>query len=620
MAKQYELLPDGGVRLHLPSGLSVVSALKPSMLEKVGYTPYVPPRAEQPTAQLPPEALQAMQGTARGSGEEKRAVPDVSPIFKGDAYKTEGQRRNEELAALENETNIAERNRKADAINAKYAGQQFVNPEQAKPDGLERQKISVPEGADGAAGAAGGFVGGAPRRVVVVPGGFPRVSAQVQRGVPAGALPGKAERDANAERVDKADIGAAASDIAGLATQHAAMAGAAQLQSRAEDEIEKRRRNMFDDLSRRRKILSDEMMALESTQPDPKRFYRQMGSLGKVAAFAGALFGGIRAGLQGGENQFLARLDKLHEQEIQEQKDLRGLRERGIKVRMTELDKLTDLMQGDQDAAAKVLRLQYGIAGDHLLREAAKQTGDMKIRAGLEQTLAQRAQQRQFEFANIWQQFGDKTVENFQRVAPQVVDLGGGSAPRTKRQIEFADMLNGLEVRARGKIGYLRAKADSTTQRFRQDQVNQYEAFVNELGELRALAIRAQDSANPQLVSEVRTRLDALHNKLGAQENVLKGQGAMSDREYEAANRGLSNLASLFSKDTIGAEGVARIEETRKSWERDFRTFVQNNLIESPGDPARGIPAWQDEEGFYSNRRPYELPAWVEPGEPQVRD
>lgn len=614
--KQYEVLPDGGVRLHLPSGMSVVSALKPNMLEKVGYTPYVPPRAEQPTAQLPPEALQAMRGTARGAGEEKRAVPDVTPIFKGDAYKTEGQRRNEEMAALENEPNIAERNRKADEISAKYSGSKFVNPEQQQKPGEGRIKVNVPDAAE----SAGGFVGGAPRRTVVVPGGFPRVSAQVQRGAPAGVLPGKAERDANAERVDQSDIGMAAADITGLATQHAAAAGAAQLQARAEDEIEKKRRAMFDDLSRRRELLSGEMMALETTQPDPKRFYRQMGSLGKVAAFAGALFGGIRAGLQGGENQFLARMDRLHEQEIQEQRDLRGLRERGIKVRMTELDKLTDLMQGDQDAAAKVLRLQYGIAGDHLLREAAKQTGDMKIRAGLEQTLAQRAQQRQFEFANIWQQFGDKTVENFQRVAPQVVDVGGGGAPRTKRQVEFADMLNGLEVRVRGKTGYLRAKADSTTQRFRQDQANQYEAFIGELGELRALALRAQESANPQLVSEVRTRLDALHNKLGAQENVLKGQGAMSDREYEAAARGLSNLASLFSKDTIGAEGVARIEETRKSWERDFKTFAENNLIEAPGDAARGVPAWQDEEGFYNNRRTFELPPWTDPGEPQVRD
>lgn len=600
MAKQYELLPDGGVRLHLPSGLSVVSALKPSMLEKVGYTPYVPPAPKLAFGDTP------RNDGAGGAGNVPESRADVGPNYGqggapgvGAGGGTEGQ----------------------SSVETPEPGAQTLAapPGEPKPSGLEKQRIQVPDDV-GAAGSAGAFIGGPPRRAVVIPGGFPRVSAQVQRGAPAGVLPSKTERDFNAERADKADIGAAAADITGLAAQHAAMAGAAQLQSRAEDVIEKRRRNMLDDLSRRRELLSSEMQALESTVPDPKRFYRQMGSLGKVAAFAGALFGGIRAGLQGGENQFLARMDKLHEQEIQEQRDLRGLRERGIKVRMTELDKLTDLFQGDQDAAAKVLRLQYGIAGDHLLREAAKQTGDMKIRAGLEQTLAQRAQQRQFEFANIWQQFGDKTVENFQRTAPQVVDLGGGSAPRTKRQIEFADMLNGLEVRARGKIGYLRAKADSTTQRFRQDQVNQYEAFVNELGELRALAIRAQDSANPQLVSEVRTRLDALHNKLGAQENVLKGQGAMSDREYEAANRGLSNLASLFSKDTIGAEGVARIEETRKSWERDFRTFVQNNLIESPGDPARGIPAWQDEEGFYSNRRPYELPAWVEPGEPQVRD
>lgn len=600
MAKQYELLPDGGVRLHLPSGMSVVSALKPSMLEKIGYMPYVPPAPTQPVAG--PGGGES--GAANFSGEsDDAAIKD---------WAEDRTVRNVAKAAPSTPQPHA-----APAAAPTSGLDNFKDPKPVDKPGEGRIKVQVP---DDAASAAGGFIGGAPRRVVVTPGGFPRVSAQVQRGAPAGVLPGKAERDANAERVDKADIGAAAADIAGLATQHAAMAGAAQLQSRAEDEIEKRRRNMLDDLSRRRELLSNEMMALETTQPDPKRFYRQMGSLGKVAAFAGALFGGIRAGLQGGENQFLARMDRLHEQEIQEQRDLRGLRERGIKVRMTELDKLTDLFQGDQDAAAKVLRLQYGIAGDHLLREAAKQTGDAKIRASLEQTLAQRAQQRQFEFANIWQQFGDKTVENFARVAPQVVDLGGGGAPKTKRQVEFADMLNGLEIRARGKVGYLRAKADSTTQRFRQDQVNAYESFVNELGELRALAIRAQDSANPQLVSEVRTRLDALHNKLGAQENVLKGQGAMSDREYEAASRGLSNLASLFSKDTIGAEGVARIEETRKSWERDFNTYVQNNLIESPGDPARGIPAWQDEEGFYSNRRPFQLPSWSEPGEPQVRD
>lgn len=595
--KQYEVLPDGGVRLHLPSGMSVVSALKPSMLEKVGYTPYVPPA---PTAPV------AGPGTGTGAANFENAGDDT-PI--------------RDWAEDQTVRNVAKAAPAAPQAHAARTAEptsgldNFKDPKPVDKPGEGRIKVNVPDAAE----SAGGFVGGSPRRMVVVPGGFPRVSAQVQRGAPAGVLPGKAERDANAERVDQADIGMAAADLTGLATQHAAMAGAAQLQARAEEELEKRRRTMFDDLSRRRQLLTSEMQALETTQPDPKRFYRQMGSLGKVAAFAGALFGGIRAGLQGGENQFLARMDRLHEQEIQEQRDLRGLRERGIKVRSTELDKLADLFQGDQDAAAKVLRLQYGIAGDHLLREAAKQTGDMKIRAGLEQTLAQRAQQRQFEFANIWQQFGDKTVENFQRVAPQVVDLGGG-APKTKRQVEFADMLNGLEVRVRGKTGYLRAKADSTTQRFRQDQANQYEAFIGELGELRALAVRAQESANPQLVSEVRTRLDALHNKLGAQENVLKGQGAMSDREYEAASRGLSNLASLFSKDTIGAEGVSRIEETRKSWERDFKTFAENNLIEAPGDAARGVPAWQDEEGFYNNRRTFALPSWTDPGEPQVRD
>lgn len=601
--KQYEILPDGGVRLHLPSGMSVVSALKPDMLEKVGYTAKPP----APTGRL---ALGGDTPQDDGSG----GAPNV-PASRADVGPNYGQGGAPGVGAgggTEGQAGVDTPEPGARALVAPPGA-----PPAAPPN--ERVKINVPDGAEGAAGVGASLAGG-PRRVVVVPGGFPRVSAQVQRGAPAGTLPSRGEIDANNERADKADIGSAAADIAGLGAQHAALAGAAQLQERAEREIEKRRQSVFEDLSRRRQLLMGEMQALETTQADPKRFYRQMGSLGKVAAFAGALFGGIRAGIQGGENQFLARMDRLHDQEIQEQRDLRGLKERGIKVRSTELDKLTDLFQGDQDAAAKLLRVQYGIQGDHLLREAAKQTGDMKIRAGLEQVLAQRQQERQFQTAQIWQQFGDKTVENFQRTAPQVVDLGGGGAPKTKRQIEFADMLNGLEVRVRGKVGYLRAKADSTTQRFRQDQANQYEAFIDELGELRALATRAQDSANPQMVSEVRTRIDALHNKLGAQENVLKGQGAMSDREYEAANRGLSSLASLFSKDTIGAEGVARIEETRKSWERDFNKFATNNLIEAPGDSAQGVPAWQDEEGFYSNRRTFALPHWQEPGEPQVRD
>lgn len=612
--KQYEVLPDGGVRLHLPSGMSVVSALKPDMLEKVGYTPYVPPRAEQPTAQLPPEALQAMQGTARGAGEEKRAVPDVTPIFKGDAYKTEGQRRNEELAALENETNIAERNRKADEINKKYASSEFVNPEkQAKP-GEGRIKVSVPDAAE----SAGGFVGGSPRRVVVVPGGFPRVSAQVQRGAE-GLLPSAEDRKTANDLVDESIKAQATADLQSLDITNRATDAAEQLRVQAEKAIALRREKIVSDLNRRREILNRDMVEIENSKVDPKRFYRQRGGFAKALSFAAALAGGIRAGIQGGENKYLARMDRLAEQDIQEQIDMRNLRERGIKIRSTELDKLTDLMMGDQDAAAAQLRLQYGAMGDQLLREAMKQSGNRQVQAKLEGMLAQRYQQRQFEAAQLWQQFGTKTVENFARVAPQVVDLGGG-APKTKRQVEFADMLNGLEVRVRGKTGYLRAKADSTTQRFRQDQANQYEAFIGELGELRALALRAQESANPQLVSEVRTRLDALHNKLGAQENVLKGQGAMSDREYEAASRGLSNLASLFSKDTIGAEGVARIEETRKSWERDFKTFAENNLIEAPGDPARGVPAWQDEEGFYNNRRTFELPSWTDPGEPQVRD
>lgn len=576
--------------------MSVVSALKPSMLEKVGYTPYVPPAPTQPVAG-PGTGAANFENAGDDSGirdwAEDQTVRNVAKAAPT-GPQTHAPRPVEPTSGLDN----------------------FKDPKPVDRPGEGRIKVSVPDAAE----SAGGFVGGAPRRVVVVPGGFPRVSAQVQRGAPAGVLPGKAERDANAERVDQADIGMAAADITGLATQHAAMAGAAQLQARAEDEIEKRRRTMFDDLSRRHQLLTSEMQALETTQPDPKRFYRQMGSLGKFAAYAGALFGGIRAGMQGGENQFLARMDRLHEQEIQEQRDLRGLRERGIKVRMTELDKLTDLFQGDQDAAAKVLRLQYGIAGDHLLREAAKQTGDMKIRASLEQTLAQRAQQRQFEFANIWQQFGDKTVENFARVAPQVVDLGGSKTPRTKREIEIADAVKSGTVRVRGKLGLVRGKPDSTTVRFRQDAFNRMEAFGNDLGQLRSLAERAQSSSNPQMVSEVRRRIASLQKKLSGEESVLIGQGGMTTEEIGRIKESLSGLESLFSKDTIGGEGVSAIDETQQSWERAFITAAENSVLEMPGDPERGIAPWQDEQGYYDETRYFKLPERSFQGEPQVRD
>lgn len=595
--KQYEILPEGGVRLHLPSGMSVVSALKPDMLEKVGYTPYVPPAGPKLAFGDTPR-----NDGAGGAGNVPETRSDVGPNFGqggapgvGAGGGTEGQ------AGVETPEPGA-----APPTTARAALPQATS---------ERVKINVPDAAE----SAGGFVGGSPRRVVVVPGGFPRVSAQVQRGAE-GLLPSAEERKTANDLVDNSIKQQATADVQSLDITNRAADAAEQLRVQAEKAIALRREKIIKDLNNRRELLNRDMVEVENSKVDPKRFYRQRGGFAKALSFVAALASGLRAGLNGTENTYFARMDRLAQQDIQEQIEMRNLRERGIKIRSTELDKLTDLMMGDQDAAAAQLRLQYGAMGDQLLREAMKQSGNRQIQAKLEAMLAQRYQQRQFESAQLWQQFGTKTVENFARVAPQVVDLGGGGAPRSKRQIEFADMLNGLEVRARGKVGYLRAKADSTTQRFRQDQVNQYEAFVDELGQLRALAIRAQDSANPQLVSEVRTRLDALHNKLGAQENVLKGQGAMSDREYEAASRGLSNLASLFSKDTIGAEGVARIEETRKSWERDFNTFVENNLIESPGDAARGVPAWQDEEGFYNNRRPFALPKWEEPGEPQVRD
>src|SRR5687767_2034152 len=131
MAKEYELLPDGGVRLHLPSGLSVRSALSPDLLEKTGYTQRVAP-PEGRTAQLPPEAIQAMQGTARGPGQEStRQVPDVRPALQGGTYKTDAERRAEELKAAQEDPIIARGNAKVDEINKKYAGSEFVDPKAA---------------------------------------------------------------------------------------------------------------------------------------------------------------------------------------------------------------------------------------------------------------------------------------------------------------------------------------------------------------------------------------------------------------------------------------------------------------------------------------------------------
>lgn len=596
--KEYEVLPDGGVKLYLPSGVSVRSALKPELLEQTGYVPRV----------APPAGRLAFGDTPRndgsgGAGNVPESRADVGPTFGqggapgvGPGGGTEGQ------ASVE-----------TPEPGAKPLAAPPKELPQAPP--AEKQRISVP---DSNAGAAGAYVGGAPRRTLVLPGGFPRVSAQVQRGAE-GLLPSPEDRKTANDLIDGAYKQQATAEMQSMDISNRAMDAAEQLRVNAEKAIALRREKIVKDLNNRRELLTRDMAEIENSKVDPKRFYRDRGGFAKALSFVAALAGGIRAGIQGGENQYLRRMDELAKRDIDAQIEMRGLKERGIKVRSTELDKLTDLMMGDQDAAAAQLRLQYGAMGDQLLREAAKQSGNRQVQAKLEMILAERYQQRQMESAQLWQQFGTKTVENFARVAPQVIQTGGG-APRSKREIELADNIKSGTVRVRGKLGLVRGKPDSTTVRFRQDAFNKMEAFTNDLGGLRGLAEQAQSSANPQMVSEVRRRIASLQKKLSGEESVLIGQGGMTTEEIGRIKESLSGLESLFSRDTIGGEGISAIDETQKSWERAFTTAAENSLLEMPGDPKQGVQPWQDEAGYYDENRYFSLPPMAPQAEPRVRD
>lgn len=608
VAKQYEILPDGGIKIHLPSGIATRTALRPEQLEAVGY-------AQKPPA---PEGQLADAGAAPEKPAPVWGSPEANALFK------EKERKDKLKSAVDAVTGGYKLEKPGGTPKAEYFG---LDPQKLKEGEKEREaalkqakedpdatEVEVPDGAAGSAGAAV-----APRRIVVSPGGMVRSGVTVQQGVPGELIPDKDTLDTNAEMGDRALVKQANADAEQLRDSADAMDAADQYTARGEEIIAKRRASVQQELRLRWQQIEDERLKVENSQIDPGRFYNNMSAPAKAMAFVGALGAGIRAGIQGGENQFFKRMDRLAEQDIQQQKDLIGLRERGISSRRTQLDKLTELMMGDQEAAEAQLRLQYGAMGDSLLRAAAANSGNAQIQAKLFAALQMRKEQREFQAANMYKEFGAKTVEQFSRVAPQVVEVGGARAPTSKREIERADAIRAGSIRVRGKEGLVRGNPDSTSVRYRQTEGNTFEAFMNDLNTLYALAQRAEQSGNPNMISEVRRRITSAKKKIGPTESVLTGQGAMSLEEIKRVDDSLSAIDSLISKDNIGGEALSAIDQTRQLWENSFKTWAENTIVELPGDPQSGVAPWQDDAGFYAPR-PFTLPKWKTPAEPQVRD
>lgn len=187
------------------------------------------------------------------------------------------------------------------------------------------------------------------------------------------------------------------------------------------------------DYEQRQGKLDAERQAVDKLEVDPNRLTSNMGLGSKILAVIGLMAGGARAGLSGGPNQAAEFLHRAIREDVDDQRERIAARRQGLSVRETQLERLTNLLHGDQSLAERELESQHLAHFAARAQQIAANSGSRGVQANLMGAVAD-AQQKAAELrGEVNAKFGEQRSEQFKRVV-----TGGPPAQRKLGPAEVA--------------------------------------------------------------------------------------------------------------------------------------------------------------------------------------
>jgi hypothetical protein len=170
------------------------------------------------------------------------------------------------------------------------------------------------------------------------------------------------------------------------------------------------------DYEQRQNKLDAEREATDKLEVDPNRLTKNQGFFAKAASVIGLLAGGALSGLRGGPNQAAEYLHRAIREDIDDQRERIDARRKGLSVRQTQLERLTDLLHGDQQLAERELEAQHLAHFAARAQQIAADSNSRQVQGNLMGAVAD-AQQKAAEIrGEVNSKFGEQRSESFKRI------------------------------------------------------------------------------------------------------------------------------------------------------------------------------------------------------------
>ncbi len=554
-----ERRPDGTLELITPSGSRVPWRLPESRLADLGY------EVPKPAGLLSPGSQALAFGDSpqdEGAGGAPNR-PDVGRRYTPPSADAGGASSRSAAEGTDRQPADPERQEPTQVDGAPSSAQAAEDKRRA---GL-RGGASVEKAPDDL-----GLPGGAePQReqprFARIKGGDRLASYTLQRGAPGEFVAGAIGAEGESATADKRALGATLSYEADQNRAESALLGEQIAhEKQLVNEGRSRLHGVRSRVATEEAAIAKERELAESLEQDPHHYWADKSMGAKIISAISILAGGIRAGIAGGENQALKRLDQLIAEDMGLHRAKIDARRRGAQVRETALDKLIARM--DPDLAEKELEArQLGIQNKILLK-FARDTQDPQLIAKTEALVARREAEKFDRYNEIMATRGDRIVEQHVNVPDQFVQVGG-QRPIKPEHRTLAVTLPG------GGVKFGRSEVDARAAR---KKITAASYLSNRLGEVADLVERGkQDRA---WWAQNRGRIEALMADVAGSYKEAKELGTLDAGVERLLEKAAGDPAAILSFDE---KSVAKLRENQR-----LQTATVNNIVnyELDDDPA----------------------------------
>ena len=174
--------------------------------------------------------------------------------------------------------------------------------------------------------------------------------------------------------------------------------------------------------------LDNDRQKLANLEADPYRYWANKGIGTKFLVAIGMLSGGLLAGVRGGENQFMKFVQEQMATDKKERMDRIKVRERGIKLREDDHDKVNAKLDKDVAQIENDSRQLASVASQIRMYAKTVQTSNAALAMKLMAEADKYDLEAQKGFAEVDSKNGDRIVETIKRQPDRVI--GGAAAAK----------------------------------------------------------------------------------------------------------------------------------------------------------------------------------------------